>query len=274
MPDALIRQAIEKRDIQNLEVKTTDAAGREKVLDLTLSSVENAWGSTKGISLIARDVTQRRKLEQRVAQAERMAMIGEVAAGVAHEIRNPLFAISSISQILGMECGTNAELAELTRAMSAEIQRLNRIVEDLLTFGRRRDLEVRIARPTTSGRAPHHNVGALTERQLTLQRVDGSPISPAASIPTNAAVLFLTSSSTRFRHRRPAASAPGVGVNGGVEPSWFVHVNQRRAGIPPDARNRIFELFFTTRKRERNRPRGLQEDRGSHMNAHVHQRTR
>ncbi|MFN2432276.1 MAG: GAF domain-containing protein, partial [Gemmatimonadota bacterium] len=175
-PDALIRQAIEKRDIQNLEVRTTDAEGREKIVDLTLSAVESAWGATKGISLIARDVTQRRKLEQRVAQSERMAAIGEVAASVAHEIRNPLFAVSSIAQIIGMECTSHPDLGELTRAMSAEIQRLNRIVEDLLTFGRRRDLEVRVVRP---GAAVDEllalNAAVFEERALRVERADAAP---------------------------------------------------------------------------------------------------
>ncbi|MBA2565711.1 MAG: GAF domain-containing protein [Gemmatimonadetes bacterium] len=250
-PDALIRQAIEKRDIQNLEVRTVDAQGREKVVDLTLSAIESAWGSTKGISLIARDVTQRRKLEQRVAQAERMAAIGEVAAGVAHEIRNPLFAISSIAQILGMECGTSGELVELTQAMGSEIQRLNRIVEDLLTFGRRRDLEMRTELP---GRVVDDllamNAAVFQERGLRLQRVDAEPGFAFRFDPEQMRQVFLN----LVLNAAQASEREGVvrvesAVERGGEPHWWLSVTNGGPGIPREVRERVFELFFTTKEK-------------------------
>jgi PAS domain S-box-containing protein len=250
-PEALIRQTIENRDIQNLEVKTTDRTGHEKVVDLTLSAIENAWGSTKGISLIARDVTQRRKLEQRVAQSERMAAIGEVAAGVAHEIRNPLFAISSIAQIVGMEFGSDPELKELTDAMSSEIQRLNRIVEDLLTFGRRRDLEFRVSRPADVWNdLLSLNAGALDEKRLTLERVDANPDHAFRFDPEQMKQVFLN----LFLNAVQASESGGVvrletGIEDGAEPTWFSRITNGGSGIPADARERIFELFFTTKEK-------------------------
>lgn len=254
-PEALIRQAIEKRDIQNLEVKTTDAAGREKILDLTLSAVENAWGSTKGIALIARDVTQRRKLEQRVAQSERMAAIGEVASSVAHEIRNPLFAISSISQILGMECGVDPALTELTRAMSSEIQRLNGIVEDLLTFGRMRDLEFRQTRPDELlDELLALNVPLLEEKDLRIERVDARPGFAFRFDPAQMKQVFLNlllnavQASERGGGVRFEAGVED-GTKEGVEPHWFLRIANGGAEIPPEAREKVFDLFFTTKER-------------------------
>ena len=250
-PDSLIRQAIEKHDVQNVEVVTTDAAGRERIVDLTLSAVESAWGDTKGISVIARDVTQRRRLEQRVAQSERMAAIGEVAASVAHEVRNPLFAISSIAQILGMECGSDPELADLTRAMGAETRRLNRIVEDLLTFGRRRDLELQTARP--SGIVDDLlalNAGILAEHGLILERADAAAGRELRIDPEQMRQVFLN----LLLNAVQASEAGGsvrveTGVEGGSEPQWVLHVTNGGSGIPPEIRGRIFELFFTTKEK-------------------------
>jgi PAS domain S-box-containing protein len=250
-PEALIRQAIEKRDIQSLEVKTSDAAGREKVLDLTLSAVENAWGSTKGISLIARDVTQRRKLEQRVAQSERMAAIGEVAASVAHEIRNPLFAISSISQILAMECGNEPELTELSKAMRSEIQRLNGIVEDLLTFGRRRDLELEQGRPAALlDELLALNEGVFEERGLTLERGDVCPDLAFRFDPGQMKQVFLN----LLLNAAQASESGGLvrvesGLEKGPDSHWFTRVTNGGAGIPDDVKDKIFDLFFTTKEK-------------------------
>lgn len=250
-PDALIRQAIEKRDVQNLELRTTDAAGREKIVDLTLSAIESAWGSTKGISLIARDVTQRRKLEQRVAQAERMAAIGEVAASVAHEIRNPLFAISSIAQILAMENGDDPELVELAHAMGGEIQRLNGIVEDLLTFGRRRDLELRNARPAEVwDEILSLNARLVEERAIAVERFDARPDFAFRFDPAQMKQVFLN-----LLLNAAEASQPGgvVRVESAVteapEPHWFARVTNGGPGIPLGIRDRIFDLFFTTKER-------------------------
>jgi two-component system NtrC family sensor kinase len=250
-PEALIRQAIEKRDIQNLEVKTADATGREKVVDVTLSAIENAWGSTKGISLIARDVTQRRKLEQRVAHSERMAAIGEVAASVAHEVRNPLFAISSISQILGMECGDNPELVELSKAMGGEIQRLNRIVEDLLTFGRRRDLEFRQARPGEIwDTLLALNASVLQEKELSVERADALPDFAFRFDPEQMRQVFLNLLLNAAQaSEREGAVRLESGVEEGPDPHWFVHVANGGPGIPADLRGKIFEPFFTTKEK-------------------------
>jgi PAS domain S-box-containing protein len=250
-PEALIRQAIEKRDIQNLEILTNDAAGREKILDLTLSAVENAWGSTKGISLIARDVTQRRKLEQRVAQAERLAAIGEVAASVAHEIRNPLFAISSISQILGMETNGDPELAELSKAMHSEIQRLNGIVEDLLTFGRRRDLELQQARPAgVLDELLGLNAGVFEDRGLTLERTDACPELAFRFDPGQMKQVLLN----LLLNAAQASEAGGVvrvesGMDPAPDPTWFTRIVNGGPGISDDVKDKIFDLFFTTKEK-------------------------
>ena len=83
---------------------------------------------------IFRDISERKKMEQRVRESERLASIGRLAAAIAHEIRNPLSAIKMNIQIVSR----NLKLREFDKRRleiaTGEIKRLERIVEDVLNF--------------------------------------------------------------------------------------------------------------------------------------------
>jgi len=93
-------------------------------------------GQPEGTIVIFRDLSDLRAIRAEVRRKDRLAAIGEVAAGVAHEIRNPLFGISSVAQILMTEVKFDPVHQELLAAMQSEIKRLNSLVEDLLNYGR------------------------------------------------------------------------------------------------------------------------------------------
>ncbi|MEM7248461.1 MAG: GAF domain-containing protein [Acidobacteriota bacterium] len=95
----------------------------------------DATGRRTAIIVTFRDLSEVRELQRQVRQAERLATIGTVAAGVAHEIRNPLFGISATAQVLAGEL-TDGALAELCHSMLEETNRLNRLVTSLVAYGR------------------------------------------------------------------------------------------------------------------------------------------
>jgi signal transduction histidine kinase len=94
-----------------------------------------ASGAREGIIVVYRDLTDIKVLQTEVLNKERFAAMGRVVAGVAHEIRNPLFGISSIGQIFEREL-TDPAHRELARALLSETKRLNQLVEELLFYGR------------------------------------------------------------------------------------------------------------------------------------------
>lgn len=100
----------------------------------------DAAADRAAIIITFRDLSEVRELQRKVRQAERLATIGTVAAGVAHEIRNPLFGISATAQVLAGELPAGSPLAELCQSMLDETRRLDRLVTSLVKYGRSPEL--------------------------------------------------------------------------------------------------------------------------------------
>ncbi|WP_243372511.1 ATP-binding protein [Geotalea sp. SG265] len=124
-------------DHENIVLKKS---GRLIPVSATTSPLMKADGDRIGTILILRDLTNIRELEEAVRQADRLSSLGALAAGLAHEIKNPLGGIKGAAQLLEMELPDNAELRDYTRVMLKEVQRVNRIVEDLLALASPRKL--------------------------------------------------------------------------------------------------------------------------------------
>ncbi len=108
-------------------------AGRRLVL--TCSPVRQPDGAVFLLELVA-DVTEQERLRARLSEAERLAAVGELAAGVAHEIRNPLSAIVNATTLLDRDDLTPDERASTLGAVKKEARRLNSIVSEFLAFAR------------------------------------------------------------------------------------------------------------------------------------------
>ena len=102
-------------------------------------------GGQQGVLGIARDITERKKLEQQVQHSERLASIGQLAAGVAHEINNPLGGILNCLYNIQKGTLTPERSQEYLHFMEDGIQRVQRIVRQLLDFSQQRELELAMA---------------------------------------------------------------------------------------------------------------------------------
>lgn len=111
---------------------------KPRPVSTTVSPVFSSDGTQKGVVLILRDQTQIRSLEETVRRTDRLSMVGTMAAGLAHEIKNPLGGIKGAAQLLQMELDKNSELQEYTELMIRETDRVNRIIEELLDLSRPR----------------------------------------------------------------------------------------------------------------------------------------
>ena len=151
-------------------VREARLGGSLMVLEVSTSRLEDKDGHDLGLLFLLEDVTDLRALETEVRLKEKMAAIGEMAAGIAHEIRNPLASISGSVQILGRQLDLQGERRKLLDIVLAESRRLDLTIKGFLDFARPRaprrrriDLSA-LARETVT--LLSHSAEVLKEHQL------------------------------------------------------------------------------------------------------------
>jgi PAS domain S-box-containing protein len=117
------------------ELKKSD--GSLFPVDLTLTQLKDTGGKLIGYILIAKDITEIKKLEYQMFQTEKMAAIGQLAAGMAHEINNPLFVISGRLELLKDEPGISDDMRQDLAVINTQADRIRKLVDRLLKFARR-----------------------------------------------------------------------------------------------------------------------------------------
>jgi PAS domain S-box-containing protein len=201
------------------------------------------------VLVVARDVTAERDMRMRLMQSDRLAAVGELVAGVAHEVNNPLSSISAYAQLLLRDPGLDSVLREQVEVIRSETTRASQVVKDLLAFARRSeprheplDLNMVVAR-TLRMRAFQLSSGRIAVQQ---SLADGLPPVIGDARQLQQVCLNLVTNAAQ-------AMAPGAGgtltVSTRTENGQVVlEVADTGSGIPDELRNRVFEPFFTTKK--------------------------
>lgn len=124
-----------KGHVRNYETERLTKGGEKKLVHLTESYIRNKDNEIVGRSQILRDLTDIKMKEEQIQQSERLATVGHMAAGVAHEVGNPLTSISSLVQVCQRK--TDDEfIQDQLKKVREHIQRINKIVRDLVDFSR------------------------------------------------------------------------------------------------------------------------------------------
>ena len=110
--------------------------GRLVPLDVTLSSLKGEDGTDWGTIILCRDLTEVQNLKREVETTRRLASLGRLAAGIAHEIRNPLSSIKGFATYFRDRYRDNPEDQKTSEVMIQEVDRLNRVISQLLEFAR------------------------------------------------------------------------------------------------------------------------------------------
>jgi two-component system, NtrC family, sensor histidine kinase PilS len=118
------------------EVRGLTPAGQEKTFDVNVTALTVPEQGTIGYVYTFEDRTQLRRLEQEIRMRDRLAAVGRLAAGIAHEIRNPLASIAGSIKVLAQVTPLNEEQQTLVNILTRESTRLNSIISDFLVYSR------------------------------------------------------------------------------------------------------------------------------------------
>lgn len=110
--------------------------GQVRILGMSRSPLLDSGGASRGAVVVFQDLTPMRTLEQQIRRSEKFAAIGKMAAGIAHEIRNPLASISGSIQMLKRGANLDKTDSRLMEIVLREVERLNALITDFLRFAR------------------------------------------------------------------------------------------------------------------------------------------
>lgn len=242
----------DKRGTLTTETTVQVLRGRTVYLQWFVSPLRDGQGNHVGQVLIFQDVSRLKDMEAQIKRAEQLAGIGRLAAGIAHEIRNPLAAISGSVQMLaqeGMDKDTRQRLMDI---VLRETDHLNMWISDFLEFARPRRMEMlRVRLPQA--------VSDLLE----VFRHDPTAAGVQVSLVVEGTAGVIEGDAARLRQvlwnllKNAAQAMPGGGeltvrigrvLRGGV-PYVAIAVEDTGAGIPSGELDRIFEPFYTTKER-------------------------
>lgn len=122
--------------VPNVEVKRQTKDGREIITSMTISPLRDSEGGIIGASRICKDITHLKRAEERLTLAERLSSLGELTAGVAHELRNPLAGIKINTQILSRKKDLPGMEEKLLKSTEEGIEKIQKIVDDMLHFAK------------------------------------------------------------------------------------------------------------------------------------------
>jgi len=236
--------------IDHFETERLAKSGERLDISLTISPVRDEKGRIVGAAKIARDITQRKRAERALRTSERLASVGRLAATVAHEINNPLEAVTNLIY-LAKHGAVLKEIREYLAAAEQELDRISQLTKQTLGFYRetRGASAVRVGAiasallPVFSARARNKGVQIITDIQHDpeIYAVPGEVRQLLANLVSNSLDAVDRGGHIRVRvSAAPASNARGPGVR--------LTVADDGPGIAEEIRLKLFEPFFTTKK--------------------------
>ena len=216
-------------------------------VSVSASQLRNDEGEVLGAVIVLRDMKEIHALEDQLRRSERLASMGRMVAGVAHELRNPLSSIKGFARFFQRKYADSAEDGEYGQLMVQEVDRLNRVITDLLSFAQ--PIAPRRAEVDLAEVVDHALM--LCEAEIEEREVDVERNFPAGLEPTQVDRDLLIQVLVNLIRNGVEAMAKGGRLTVGAEQAdgrTEIGVTDTGCGIAPEDRPSIFDPFFTTKQ--------------------------
>jgi PAS domain S-box-containing protein len=241
------------------ELEVPSASGRHLVIAVSSTLLKNREGDKIGATLFLDDLTETKRLRKEVALKERLAALGELSAGMVHEIRNPLGGIQLMAGLLKRKLPENEELGALVGDIIMEVKVLERIVAEFLDFARPPKLNIT---PTRIAEVVDQALGLcediLQEKNVSVRRrfsvpkskeygMDGEQVKRVLlNLIRNAAQAM--DPECELSISVDEATPPGMVAGTGGKTWLEIRVRNTGSFIPPELIDKIFNPFFSTKE--------------------------
>jgi len=233
-------------DLRNLQFTGTCKDGSQVPVKISSSRLRSSDGREHGRVLIFQDMSQIKDMEARLERSRRLAALGKMAAGIAHEIRNPLGTLKGFAQYFKDQAENDSESCEYADIMIGEVDRLNHIISALLQFARPREPEIK----TVSARKILEQAVRLLTADFNKQAIEPKMISDENAEFQADPDLILQVLINLLKNSL-AASGPGDNITltaARDDNNITLTVKDSGKGMTPEEKERMFDPFFTTRK--------------------------
>jgi PAS domain S-box-containing protein len=240
----LVRDALEKR-LTSQRMETAILRKRERIwLGFNTALLTDKGGNGLGVILSFSDLTEVKRMQEQMELKERLSALGEMSAGIAHELRNPMAVITGYLSLLAKRQDETGQ--SVIRDVLAEINGMNRIIGDLLTF----------ARPTALNRVDvnlREMITTCIESVLYGRTQDPriEPVLDLQAVTVSADEVLLRQALGNIIQNAVDAMPDGgtLAVRSRRERDLMIVVSDTGQGIPADTVKKIFLPFFTTKEK-------------------------
>ena len=241
---------------------------RAKINHVRKAPLRNASGEVVGVVTVARDITERKRLEEQLIRAQRLETAGRVASQVAHDFNNLLAPLTAYPELIKMLLSEDHPAREYCDAMIDAAGRMNNINEDMLGLGRRglfdvepTDVNQLIVKAIDQLHDWPSTISIRLELDSNLLPVVGSPaqlvrvitnlLSNAREAMDNKGTIIVKTANLQVDDTFSCGSKASTGQYVAIA------ITDTGCGIPPELHSKVFEAFFTTKSSSKRRGCGL-----------------
>ena len=248
--EVLLRWEGPRLIIRDQEIEVNHRSEKRIPLSLSAAPLIDEMGREMGSVLLLRDLREIRDLQEKVRRSERLASLGRLAAGVAHEIRNPLSSIRGFAQFFMQRFKGQENEQEYASIMVKEVDRLNRVITELLDF----------AKPKEPHQEPHslenifdHSLKLLApefaKKRVEVEKVYGPELPVMRVDRDRLSQAFLNLLLNSLESIEGGGKIRIEVKKSGSQSSIEIGISDTGKGIPQEDLGKIFDPFFSTKRK-------------------------